>query len=424
MKKGLSLCGGGSRGSYELGAWQAFRELNLTFDVVTGTSIGALNGLMIVQDDYKNAEKLWSNVDIKKVVGNGIDFEELNVKGILQNDQFLGFVKQIVKDKGTDIQPFKDMVKEYLSSEKIKKNKIEYGVVVTQFPLLSKEEVKINDLSEEDMFNYIVASASCFPAFPICKFNNKQYIDGGYLDNLPIEFAFKLGATEVLAIDLNHNITHKEYLNSPLVTYIYPKWDLGSILYFEKNTLDRNRKLGYYDTLKQFGKYDGIRYTFKKDKYNVNLAKEIATTIVNDAIYLNNKKMLSIAKKDLNNVFTYLNKHIKNQVTFDDYFIKCIESLLFYLEYDPTNVYVPNNVIKEIFKLFEEIDEEIKINYEALTTDYKRKDYIEKTNKKKMLSYIFNIGIDYELKMFIFQSNIELYLAITLLEISKNYKFK
>ena len=52
LNRGLVLGGGGSRGAYEIGVWRAARELKIDFDVVTGTSIGALNGALVVQGDY------------------------------------------------------------------------------------------------------------------------------------------------------------------------------------------------------------------------------------------------------------------------------------------------------------------------------------------------------------------------------------
>lgn len=45
MKYGLVLSGGGSKGAYESGCMKALQELGYHFDIVTGTSIGALNGL-------------------------------------------------------------------------------------------------------------------------------------------------------------------------------------------------------------------------------------------------------------------------------------------------------------------------------------------------------------------------------------------
>ena len=34
MKRALALCGGGSKGSYEMGVWKALRELGINFDIV------------------------------------------------------------------------------------------------------------------------------------------------------------------------------------------------------------------------------------------------------------------------------------------------------------------------------------------------------------------------------------------------------
>ena len=41
MKTAWVLCGGGSRGAYEIGVWQALSAAGLAPDIVTGTSIGA-----------------------------------------------------------------------------------------------------------------------------------------------------------------------------------------------------------------------------------------------------------------------------------------------------------------------------------------------------------------------------------------------
>ena len=48
MKTGIALAGGGSKGSYQTGAWKALRELGIDYDIVTGTSIGAINGALMV----------------------------------------------------------------------------------------------------------------------------------------------------------------------------------------------------------------------------------------------------------------------------------------------------------------------------------------------------------------------------------------
>ena len=59
MPRGLVLCGGGSKGSYEMGAWTALKELNEEFDIVTGTSIGCLNAAMFASHAYDRCKELW-----------------------------------------------------------------------------------------------------------------------------------------------------------------------------------------------------------------------------------------------------------------------------------------------------------------------------------------------------------------------------
>ena len=57
--KALVLSGGGAKGAYQLGAWKALKKLKIEFDIITGTSIGAVNGLFIVENKYHTLKKLW-----------------------------------------------------------------------------------------------------------------------------------------------------------------------------------------------------------------------------------------------------------------------------------------------------------------------------------------------------------------------------
>ena len=61
MKRALVFSGGGSRGAYQCGAWQALRELNIRLDGVYGTSIGAVNAALVAQGDFDVALKLSSS---------------------------------------------------------------------------------------------------------------------------------------------------------------------------------------------------------------------------------------------------------------------------------------------------------------------------------------------------------------------------
>lgn len=65
---GLVLGGGGAKGAYEIGVWKALRELDVPIKAVTGTSVGALNGAIIVQGDFDVAYELWTTISIENVI--------------------------------------------------------------------------------------------------------------------------------------------------------------------------------------------------------------------------------------------------------------------------------------------------------------------------------------------------------------------
>jgi len=67
MKTALVLSGGGVRGSYQIGVWKALEELNVKCDIVTGTSIGSINGALYTQGSLDLAISWWGNIDYNTV---------------------------------------------------------------------------------------------------------------------------------------------------------------------------------------------------------------------------------------------------------------------------------------------------------------------------------------------------------------------
>ena len=263
MKTAIALCGGGSKGSYEMGAWQALRELNIEYDIVTGTSIGAINGALMAQRDYHIADALWSTITVDQVMHGGIDFQPSIDAMYHHRDQLLTFLKKYINEKGADIAPLKNTLHKIIDETRLRQSDIQLGVVCVRFPSLKPLEISIDAMAPGQAAEYVLASASCFPAFPLCKIGETNYIDGGYYDKLPIDFAFRLGAKRVIAIDLHAEPpTHPKFIGLPNVYYIHPSWDLGSFLCFDREILERNRTLGYNDTKKAFARMHGYRYSF------------------------------------------------------------------------------------------------------------------------------------------------------------------
>lgn len=261
MKTAWVLCGGGSRGAYEIGVWEALREAGMCPDIVTGTSIGALNGALIVQNDYPAAVHLWENLRIDDVMKDGLDLE---LTSIMENKQKLtGFLKKYINEKGADNTPLKDMIRTLVDENRLRSSPIDFGLVTVRYPSLQAAEITRSEIPAGQLGDYLIATASCFPAFPIYEFAGQQYIDGGYQDNLPIALALRMGAEQVLAIDLHYrNPVHPLLEKLPQVTVISPSRDLGSFLSFEPEQLRLNRRLGYLDALKGLKMRLGERYCF------------------------------------------------------------------------------------------------------------------------------------------------------------------
>lgn len=360
MKRAIALCGGGSRGSYEMGAWTALRELNIDYHIVTGTSIGALNGALMTQQDYDLASELWDTITVDGVMKDGINLEFSLDALFSQKERIKLFLKKYINSKGADITPLIQLVDRVIDEQRVQDSAIDFGLVTVQYPSLKPVELTKQEMEPQTLKQYLIASATCFPAFPICKIGDKSYIDGGYYDNLPINLAIKMNADEVIAVDLSYD-NDSEYRNKPFVTYISPSWPLGSILSFNKPVLDRNRKLGYNDTMKVFGRYKGFRYTFTTqnlEDHNETLSRSFVSLVSRFEA-----KIPLIAKQKVYNqvdetmLTSCITKHTGNQKLFYlDYLIRGAEICAEILQVDPLPVYNLNEFNQMLYKLFDHRD--------------------------------------------------------------------
>lgn len=105
MKIGLALAGGGSLGAYQVGILKYLKEKNWHFDVVTGTSVGAINGALVVTDDIEELEKLWLEISNDKIMLNGMDLNK-EVLTELNPDYIFKFLKNVWYAKGSQNYSF------------------------------------------------------------------------------------------------------------------------------------------------------------------------------------------------------------------------------------------------------------------------------------------------------------------------------
>lgn len=267
MKKQLALvlAGGGSLGSYEVGAIKALNQLGYHFDIVTGTSIGALNGAFVYLGEEDRLEKLWFNITPEKVMKSGTNLSKEYIINNRNNvlSEYANWLKVYITkgSLGADISPFKQYVKEGIDLTKRKDSKIKFSVTCSLFPTLKKINVDMNKITDDKFLPYLHASSACFPIFPVETIDGTKYVDGFYNDNLPMRLAIDLGATEIIAIDMrlfSLEPTDKFFIDLPNVKYIAPYKSLGSMMDFSQPVIRRNMQLGYWDTMKYFNKMHGF----------------------------------------------------------------------------------------------------------------------------------------------------------------------
>ena len=105
-QKALVLAGGGARGSYQVGVWRALMELDWHPQIITGTSVGGLNGAMFVLDLYETARDMWLTIRSRDVME--LPEENADLSALHQ------FLRRVVKEGGMDVTPLEEIVERVL----------------------------------------------------------------------------------------------------------------------------------------------------------------------------------------------------------------------------------------------------------------------------------------------------------------------
>ena len=254
--KALVLAGGGARGSYQVGVWKALMELDWHPQIITGTSVGSLNGAMFALDLYETARDMWTSIRSQDVME--LPEETRNLTELHQ------FLRDVVRAGGMDVTPLEEIVERVLDEDALRASPIRFGLVTVEKRGLKPRELPLEEIPKGKVKDYLLASAACFPALRAKQIDGVQFLDGGYRDNMPTALAQKMGAEELVCVDLEGvGITLPNRTGLP-TTMVRSYWELGDILHFDPDTARRNIELGYYDTLRAFGRLRGCAYAVAK----------------------------------------------------------------------------------------------------------------------------------------------------------------
>ncbi len=380
-KLGLVLSGGGSKGAYEIGVYKALKKLKKEIDIVTGTSVGAINGVFITQNDLKGSLNFWDHATFKNIYDEN-EFPQVEDEKI--SKIYLQYAKSFINEGGLDIYKMKNIFDDYFKPSKFFGSNINYGLVTYNFTSKKPVIKTKQELTKNNIKDYVLASASCYPAFKPYLIDNEMYIDGGYYDNLPINLAIDLGATEIIAVDLRAIGFKKNTKDKSVdVTYITPRNKIGSFLVFDKMQARKAIKLGYNDTMKTFGKLEGNKYTFRKYNLIKNYNKHIDNfeTTLKDLFKNSDNKIL-------NKIFqTDTFKDFLNNKTLYNNFNNLIEEAGKIFNFDESNIYNIKSYNKGLLTALSNAEA---IELEETFIQIKSKKLEGLIDRRKIVKYFYN----------------------------------
>ncbi len=184
---GLALSGGGSKGFAHLGVLKALEERNLKPGIISGTSAGALAGVLYA--DGHSPEKI------------------LN---FFQNKYFKDFAAFCIPNGGIfKSRKFYSFLQNNLRAKTFEELKIKLKVVATDI-----EHGKAVVFDSGELIPVIVASCSYPILFTPTEINGVHYVDGGLFMNFPVS-AIREDCEKLIGVNVSP-LTLQKYRNSLL----------------------------------------------------------------------------------------------------------------------------------------------------------------------------------------------------------------
>lgn len=198
---GLALGGGGARGLAHIGVLKVLQREQIPIDVVTGTSMGGIVGAMYAA---------------------GLPIEQMEAEALKHGD--IGQIFKLVDLRliGNGLlggQRIKNLLAEMLGADTTFADlRLPFAVVSVDYT--SGREVV---LKEGKLVDAVRATMSVPGVFEPVELDGCHLLDGGVLDNVPVDVARELGAEKVIAVDVLPNFRLNEPGQAPIVPPLKPR---------------------------------------------------------------------------------------------------------------------------------------------------------------------------------------------------------
>lgn len=291
----LILGGGGSRGSYTIGALYTLIEQKHQYDYVSGISIGALVGAAYSMKKQVDFSAIINGFSDQAVATGLFQFPDRNDALKASPGHFDEFVS-LFQQNGPSVAPLRTNFGKIFDFNAFKNSPIDYACLAAD--LSTNQPVrftKADMVDKDDAINKILASAAYFPAFEFININGRYYADGGYLNATLGEDAVEMGIEHLDIIALSNPNAPLDYCEKQTDVLIRPILKLAYFLDFDKPTMLRQIEQGRLEALKYMGLTPGYIYTFyPEDAFLFRTLSKTAVAILSkNNITLNNEMLIA-----------------------------------------------------------------------------------------------------------------------------------
>lgn len=230
QKISLVLSGGGARGIAHIGAIEELEKQGYQIGSIAGTSMGALVGGVYALGKMQEFKNWLCSLDKIKVF-NLVDFS-FSSQGLIKGDRVLNTIKEFVPDKNIEDLP------------------IPYAAVAAD--ILHKKEVVF---TEGRIFEAIRASISIPTVFTPVKTDTALLVDGGVINNIPINHVKRNPGDLLVVVNVNADIPAQKPTVSKKENKekqsVYQEKIQGFYQYFHKinPSNEDDEKLGYFNLI-------------------------------------------------------------------------------------------------------------------------------------------------------------------------------
>jgi len=259
-KVGLVLSGGGAKGFAHIGALKVLEEVGIQPDFIGGTSMGSIiGGLYSIGYDAKMLHDLVLKVDWDELLNDKISRRNLSIDEKAEDSRYI--LSFPVRKKRIELpaglrsgQNVTNMLSKLTSSAFGYKSFIEFPTpfFCMAADIETGQQVILQDGYLPDAMRASMSIPTLFTPFEL---NDRLLVDGGLLNNFPVDVMKQHGADIIIGIDVQRNLYSKKELTS--IRKIVDQ--MGSFLRNQSNIV--NRKLTNYLIMPNLSHYSITDFT-------------------------------------------------------------------------------------------------------------------------------------------------------------------